>query len=366
VSGSGDTDACERPQADCDESIFTGCEANLLTDLAHCGACGAYCHGICADGECQEFEVLTYDGPFAVDHGIAMLPNEFQTELYALGDVLTRWSEKTGATTVLNQGDLVGLLTGVDQVYALTAAPDYRVLTLPLSGGSLATTELTALAALVHDGFYAVDAEGMPYRAADAAGARQDLPLPRAPEAYARFDWVAGFDSLPVLFESAADVLDATGYSYRAYQLETDGEAYQWKLLTEGSGRVHQVRSTPSWYVLFDLRLDADERDEDDPEAKHELRLITADGTTRKLHSLRGVVSFELDWNVLYVSRRLPDERDRASVLTVFSLSAPERIREFATDSGMSSLTLSGSHFYFGATSQYALLRFPSWLDLGN
>ncbi len=37
----------------CDSKVTNGCETNLSTDAAHCGACGNVCDsGVCVDGQC--------------------------------------------------------------------------------------------------------------------------------------------------------------------------------------------------------------------------------------------------------------------------------------------------------------------------
>jgi sugar lactone lactonase YvrE len=58
LSGSCSMGACSAGWADCDGSSSTGCEAQLATDLNHCGACNAACApphatGACTAGSCK-------------------------------------------------------------------------------------------------------------------------------------------------------------------------------------------------------------------------------------------------------------------------------------------------------------------------
>lgn len=351
-AGEASVTDCEPPHADCDESTLTGCETNLLTDVAHCGACGAYCHGICAAGQCQAFESLSFDGPMPLDHGIAVVPNSVQTELYALGSDLLRWSEKTGVTTIVQSPPkLRGILAGSDRLYALTDAPDFRVWSLPFGGGALTTTGLTARSAIWKSSWYAVAADGVPYHV-DAEGARHDLPLPSAEPAPTRFRWGNW------LLVSSRDEADASGYSYRAYELQTSESVESWKLLGRGSGLVNQVNDD-----LLDVILNAEEIESAEPDDAgfvHELRALREDGATETLIQLRGVVSFTVYGSVAYVSRRLPDERRLAAVLTLVPLDAPEQSADYATDAVMTSLTTAGDYFYFG--TRFGLMRLRPWL----
>jgi hypothetical protein len=67
MNGSCAVGACTAPFADCDRDPANGCEANTLSDVAHCGACGAACPAlphaasVCAAGRCA----FTCDAGFA-------------------------------------------------------------------------------------------------------------------------------------------------------------------------------------------------------------------------------------------------------------------------------------------------------------
>ncbi len=52
--GGGCVATCERDRGDCDGSLANGCEADLATSVAHCGACGMACGegSPCVDGRC--------------------------------------------------------------------------------------------------------------------------------------------------------------------------------------------------------------------------------------------------------------------------------------------------------------------------
>ncbi|XYH96597.1 hypothetical protein ACMHYB_53945 [Sorangium sp. So ce1128] len=47
------TIACDPGRADCDGDAGNGCEARLLEDEGHCGACGVTCSGACDRGTCD-------------------------------------------------------------------------------------------------------------------------------------------------------------------------------------------------------------------------------------------------------------------------------------------------------------------------
>jgi hypothetical protein len=57
---------CAGTRADCDRDPANGCEVDLATDPAHCGACGRACEGGCRDGRCcvgaRCSEALASDG----------------------------------------------------------------------------------------------------------------------------------------------------------------------------------------------------------------------------------------------------------------------------------------------------------------
>jgi hypothetical protein len=55
VAGACAIGSCRAPFANCDARTDTGCEANTLTNAAHCGACGVSCPdgGTCVAGHCS-------------------------------------------------------------------------------------------------------------------------------------------------------------------------------------------------------------------------------------------------------------------------------------------------------------------------
>src|SRR5690606_17520794 len=55
-SGACEVAACEESYDDCDGNPDTGCEADLASDIRHCGGCGIACGvgAACVDGECEE------------------------------------------------------------------------------------------------------------------------------------------------------------------------------------------------------------------------------------------------------------------------------------------------------------------------
>lgn len=44
--------ACDGPLKDCNGDPADGCEADIQTDVDHCGGCGITCNGVCNDGVC--------------------------------------------------------------------------------------------------------------------------------------------------------------------------------------------------------------------------------------------------------------------------------------------------------------------------
>ena len=60
--------ACDAGYVDCDGNPANGCEANLSTDLANCGACGHDCVvGSCAAGSCQAGALAMFPGDRTYD-----------------------------------------------------------------------------------------------------------------------------------------------------------------------------------------------------------------------------------------------------------------------------------------------------------
>jgi hypothetical protein len=56
----GGSVSCDAPWADCNGAASDGCETNLSSDSAHCGACGHGCFGAeCGQGQCQTATLKT-------------------------------------------------------------------------------------------------------------------------------------------------------------------------------------------------------------------------------------------------------------------------------------------------------------------
>jgi hypothetical protein len=54
---------CEAPYADCDANRANGCETDVTSDGANCGACGASCGGgACVSGRCQPVQIIGNQG----------------------------------------------------------------------------------------------------------------------------------------------------------------------------------------------------------------------------------------------------------------------------------------------------------------
>ncbi|WP_104983725.1 hypothetical protein [Sorangium cellulosum] len=52
VDGACQPPACDERRGDCDQDPSNGCEEDLRTSVAHCGACGQPCSGQCVQGAC--------------------------------------------------------------------------------------------------------------------------------------------------------------------------------------------------------------------------------------------------------------------------------------------------------------------------
>jgi hypothetical protein len=351
--GSGGAADCVFPRADCDESAFTGCEANLLFDVRNCGDCRAHCSGACIDGKCSPFEVLAEDMWLPATGGIAPTANEVYALSTVFQNTLVRWSPQQGAQTLFAGNDgFLGLLSGVDRLYLLGVSGGLS--SMLFSGGAVSSENITADAAVIHDNtLYAVDDAGAPYWRAETSHETGALPLPIPAPDWARA-WLAA-DGFDVALVTGNGDLDAP--TYTVYYLDRNQQP-PWVRVTAGSGTVAQVR-VESKAVYIDVVLARDEAVAA-WQIGHELREVDFDGTTRVVSTLTGLLDFELVKSRLYLSVELAPQK---SVLRVLAVDNPTSVLEVQTSASMASLTYSQQYFYFGDSSRNRLSRLRNWIE---
>ncbi|HYQ31315.1 MAG TPA: hypothetical protein VER04_28975 [Polyangiaceae bacterium] len=352
-AGAGGDATCVFPLADCDESVFTGCEANLLTDIRNCGDCRAPCSGACVDGKCKPFEMLAEDMRLPAQGGIALTSNE----IYALSTVFTRtlvrWSPQQGAQTLFEGNEaFYELLSGVDRLYLLGGGG--ALSSILFSGGAVSSESFTAVTAVIHDSIlYAVDDTGAPYWRSETSHETGPLPLPE-PAPDHTYSWLAADDFDLALVTANGDD-DAPAYT--VYYLDHELQP-AWARVTSGSGRPAQAR-VESRAVYIDVVLAHDEAAAS-WQIPHELREVDFDGTTRVVSTLTGLLDFELVNSRLYLSVELPEQK---SVLRVLAVDNPSSVLEVQTSAAMASLTYSQRYFYFGDSSRNRLSRLRNWIE---
>ncbi|MDP3221337.1 MAG: hypothetical protein Q8S73_45055, partial [Deltaproteobacteria bacterium] len=119
--------SCAANFGDCDGSAANGCEAPLLTDAQNCGACGNRCaSGVCVAGLCNPFPSTGGEGAFAPSSDIALSPgiHNFTTVSIPVGVRITTTGtgvldlRATGAVVINGIIDVSGSVGG-EQAAAL-------------------------------------------------------------------------------------------------------------------------------------------------------------------------------------------------------------------------------------------------------
>jgi len=353
---------CPPPSANCDESSLTGCEVNLLTNVANCGACGARCRGVCALGECHAFETLASDFDPPPYRGIDFTSSDVYALSSRFSTQLLRWSEGHGAESLLSDGpDFSGIVSGVDRVYLLGSYDD-RLWSIPFSGGMLSEDQQTAIAAVrVGPTLYAVDTARMPYSRAQGSQSRDDLPLPSGLASTLPEDAEAIMASDGVQVVLAMSRLDDKGaalYWVFLLQLPRAGDSSQWQLLGTGPGELRGVRVSGSAAYL-DLVVNPTDG-VNDSDVMHELRELSFDNRSMLLQRVAGVLDFTIVNARLYASLEL---HDNASALRIVPLEDPSLSVDYETSAPMASLSLSLPYFYFGDGVRHDLSRLRAWLE---
>jgi hypothetical protein len=358
-SAQGGNAGCVAPLADCDESTFDGCEANLLVDIHNCGACRAFCAGACVDGKCSSFEILAEDMALPAWGGIALTSSEVYAISNYSSNSLVRWSPQQGSVAVFTDGTYSRqILTGVDRLYLVGGSDEDELSSILRSGSVVSGEGITARAAVVMgDSLYAIDNAGTPYWLNESSRETGAMPLPAPLSSDFRAWLAADISQLALVAEDGGD----GPASYTVYRRPLLERARQqpWERLASGIGRPAQVRVDKRG-VYIDVVLAHDETPTADWQIEHELREVGVDGTTRVVATVAGLHNFEIVGRRFYFSVALPGH---GSALRVLSLDDPSRVLDVQTSSTMASLTFVWPYFYFGDTSRYALARLPAWLE---
>lgn len=69
AAGSEGGTSCPPGKGDCDGKSSNGCETDIASDPANCGACGASCDGFCQSSKCSAVQVLASDQYFTPSYG---------------------------------------------------------------------------------------------------------------------------------------------------------------------------------------------------------------------------------------------------------------------------------------------------------
>ena len=140
--------ACFTNRGDCNVDAGDGCEASLLTDGRHCGACGRDClGGACSAGKCQPLVLATGVNPkrIAVDSQFVYWTNE-GTQAAGFSDGSVYKVSKLGGTPVAlatNQPRPIGITVDATHVFFTTQGPsgtyNGSVKRVPTGGGTVVT-----------------------------------------------------------------------------------------------------------------------------------------------------------------------------------------------------------------------------------
>jgi hypothetical protein len=341
---------CAAPTADCDESTLTGCETNLLSAVEHCGACRQRCYGVCVEGACSPFELLSLEVQTPSTNGIVQVDGAVLATSLAESPQLLRWSDAGGAETLVGEPwSFDALVPASDRVYLLGASGS-QLSSLRLQDDKVLSENVKAkTAAVIADTLYAVDATGMPYERTASPPVRTNLPLPTA----------AADGDQPLLATDGRELALVVNHAsepstYSAYFLTGS----TWQLAHSGSGgKISQVRVLGRT-MYFTLGLDSDEG-QYGSEVEYEITRVDFDGGIEVVGRAVGVVSFELT-DQLYVSRVSAYHRGG---FLIIPLDDPSKSRELETAGDMLSLTYISPYFYFGLSHRTAFGRVRSWLE---
>lgn len=261
--GEGARADCGATRASCDQSTLNGCEADLLSNPRHCGACDNACAGVCAGGSCIPFETRV---PEVYEPAANVIVTDEEAFFVArtaccFGPVsLGRYDFSSGAVSWLVRdawSDVKGIGLSATRVYLIG---DYSLYSMARGGGGLRDEGLACDALSVAGTTVAVIASGEAYVRTDDDGEFELIPSEGIPGEGSVDAIAATLSSVYVARDRGSDPgfsLEEHNIVYGEHEVLATGESYVHALhVVDDFTSTYVVTGSESdegHYALYDL-----------------------------------------------------------------------------------------------------------------